>query len=503
MGTSYTKTFSETMQCKVAGCKRIFHPDPNDSRSAGSAFSAHLQYEHKVKAEAYTIEHLYAGSRPTCAATECKNETRYVSYAFKKYCKDHAVLAMREAGQVGGLAPSSIKGQTKQTSEIVARMSARMTGENNHFYGKHHSEESRAKISSSKTLTKPQVEARVDSRNAEWEFTTPVGDYRSRQNQYLEFRCKACANVSSMTLQSFERGSICKTCFPLASKPQLEIVEFIRLLGFSDVEISTRKIITPLELDVWVPSRKFAVEYHGLYWHSGGKSDTFDKGRHRAKQQACLEKGIRLVQFFSDEWINKNDICKSMLRNALCANVLKLNARDCSVVMLNVEQSKQFVDLNHISGATRSTMHFGLVHKLYGLIGAATTRTPIQKKHGNVCELARMCFQANTTVRGGASKLLLNVENYARSTGFVGILSYADLRYGTGSVYEKCGFTLKGEALGNYYYTDGANRFDRFRFRAQDGKSEKQVAEEASVRPVWGSGNAVYVKQFEATPLIG
>ena len=49
------------------------------------------------------------------------------------------------------------------------------------------------------------------------------------------------------------------------------------------------------------------------------------------------------------------------------------------------------------------------------------------------------------------------------------------------------------EALNNYWYTDGERRYDRFKFRAQPGKPEKQVAEEAGVRSVWGCGNRIYL----------
>ena len=125
-----------------------------------------------------------------------------------------------------------------------------------------------------------------------------------------------------------------------------------------------------------------------------------------------------------------------------------------------------------------------------------TVRTPVQKRYGNVCELARMCFKLGTSVRGGASKLLVRVEELAKAEQRVGILSYAELRFGTGAVYEKCGFSLVGETVGNYWYTDGSNRYDRFKFRAQSGKTEKQVALDANVRAVWGSGNNVYLKKF-------
>ena len=84
----------------------------------------------------------------------------------------------------------------------------------------------------------------------------------------------------------------------------------------------------------------------------------------------------------------------------------------------------------------------------------------------------------------------------AKSRGFEGLLSYADLRHGTGNVYRACGFEFVQENAKNYWYTDGKQRFDRFKFRAQAGKSEKEVVEEAGVRPCFGCGNNVFLMKW-------
>jgi hypothetical protein len=84
-------------------------------------------------------------------------------------------------------------------------------------------------------------------------------------------------------------------------------------------------------------------------------------------------------------------------------------------------------------------------------------------------------------------------SDWSLQNGYEGVLSYAELRYGEGGVYEKCGFSLVGESTSNYWYTDGVSRFDRFAYRAQPGKTEKEVAEAANVKAVWGAGNKIYV----------
>jgi hypothetical protein len=172
---------------------------------------------------------------------------------------------------------------------------------------------------------------------------------------------------------------------------------------------------------------------------------------------------------------------------------MKLHARDCEMNVVTALETKPFLDSSHVQGATRSSGHMLLVHPLHGIVGAVTIRTPIQKKWGHVCELARVAFKPGFSVRGGSSKMVSFVKDYAKQRAFDGILSYAELRFGTGRVYDQCGFTNVGETTVNYWYTDGAVRFDRFKYRAQPGKTEKQVVDEAGVRPVWGAGHKIFL----------
>jgi len=272
-----------------------------------------------------------------------------------------------------------------------------------------------------------------------------------------------------------------------------ELFEFVKSLGIDDAVMSSPT--APGGTAVWVPSKQFAAEVYDID-HARSPGIVFDRRGTRKKYDTCKALNVRLMQFYGDEWANHGDICRSMIRNALGCASMKLHARDCELVTLTTAESKPFCDANHISGSTRSSKHFGLRHPEHGLVAVVTTRRPIQKKYGYVCELARMCFLQGASVRGGASKLLSHVLDVAKADGFEGVLSYSELRYGEGNVYEKCGFTLVGEALTNYGYSDGIKRHDRFKFRAQPGKPEKQVIEEAGVHAMWGCGNKIYFMKF-------
>lgn len=459
--------------------------------------SEHIKKNHKLSPIDYYIKYFHNGVRPQCI--HCGNETRFVSLGdgFKKYCQSDSSIALREAGKIGGkLKTQWNKGLTKESDNRVVSLS----GSKNSFYGRKHTQHTINQIADKKRLSFDSVLDRITNLNLNIDINSNVGDYLD-QNSLLNITCQTCSTVDSVSLFNLQRCWRCRNCFPVSSRQQMEVVEYVRSILSSDdvIDISTRKIIVPLELDIWIPSKNIAIEYHGLYWHSGGKNGVFDKQRHREKYLACKEKGIKLIQIFSDEWINKQGICKSIIANALGMNKLKLNARDCIVRQSSSKETRPFLDAHHISGGTNATYHYVLEHPIHKIVGVATVRKPIQKKWGkNLFELARMAYADSCTVRGGASKLLSTICKDI-SCNSEGLLSYADLRFGEGRVYERCGLSRVGESQINYWYTDGQNRFDRFKYRAQNGVSEKEVAKLNNVKPVYGCGNAVYLRKFNTS----
>ena len=71
-------------------------------------------------------------------------------------------------------------------------------------------------------------------------------------------------------------------------------------------------------------------------------------------------------------------------------------------------------------------------------------------------------------------------------------MTYVDRRIGAGKGYEAAGFKLTGSTAPDYWYTDNQLRYDRFKFRAKDGKSERQIATEARVSRIYGCGSYTY-----------
>jgi len=80
----------------------------------------------------------------------------------------------------------------------------------------------------------------------------------------------------------------------------------------------------------------------------------------------------------------------------------------------------------------------------------------------NDYELVRFCNKINIIVNGGASKLF----NYFKlNFPFNNIISFANLDYINGHLYEKIGFKLQKVLNPNYYYVVNGIRKHRFGFR--------------------------------------
>ena len=71
-----------------------------------------------------------------------------------------------------------------------------------------------------------------------------------------------------------------------------------------------REIISPQELDIYIPSYELAIEINGCYWHS---IEYKSKNYHYDKWFQCKEKGIKMITLWED-WIhNYPNECKQLI----------------------------------------------------------------------------------------------------------------------------------------------------------------------------------------------
>ena len=228
-------------------------------------------------------------------------------------------------------------------------------------------------------------------------------------------------------------GRGCPNCRRSAAEKYIE--RWLRkLLPGESVQASNRTLIKPYELDIYVPSKKLAIEYCGVYWHSAK-----DKTYHASKQKACEEHGVRLITIFDTEWNDpvKRKIIKARLRSAVGLSIRRVFARKCNLVELSASRARTFFDNNHLAGHASGSIYLGLKDNT-GLVAAISLGKPRFSANAE-WELLRACSKRGVLVVGGVSKL---IKAFTRAYQPTSLLSYADLRFGTGRSYAAAGLTL-------------------------------------------------------------
>jgi len=288
--------------------------------------------------------------------------------------------------------------------------------------------------------------------------------------------------------------------------PQKEIFEYVKgLLPDEEVIENDRKAIGPKELDIFVPAKKLAIEYCGLYWHSnaGGKENNY----HYNKMMLCYDKGIRLITIFEDEYLDKPDVVLSRIKNALGVSDRVVYARKCFIRELTYQQTSVFLDKYHLQGNSLSSMRFGLFlgsELLQVMTFGHLSRTHTQIKGKKTAELKRFACIPGISVVGGASKLFKYGLKYLKAAEFEYVKSYCDMRFANifNTVYTKLGFELLCYTKYTPHYVKGQKRYRNQGLRKTPeerltGKTEWQLREEQGYRRIFDCGHRTYIYEIK------
>ena len=295
----------------------------------------------------------------------------------------------------------------------------------------------------------------------------------------------------------------CTICFPPyknnISQLETELFNFIKENYDDEIIINSKSIVSPYELDIYLPHLDLAFEFNGVYWHN-----ELNKHRnyHSDKTNLCLGKGIQLIHIYEDDWIYKQDIVKSMILNRLNRTPNKISARKCQIMGISDNNlTRNFLDNNHIQGFVGSVIKIGLFYnrELVSLMTFGELRKNTNSKSvDGQYEMIRFCNKLNTNVVGGASKLFKSfIKNYKPSE----IISYADRGYSNGNLYFRLGFGLKHITKPNYYYVDGDIRKYRFNYRKDilvkqgydPNMSEHDIMLGRKIYRIYNSGNYKFI----------
>ena len=263
-------------------------------------------------------------------------------------------------------------------------------------------------------------------------------------------------------------------------------------------ESNNRSILSGKELDIYIPSKKLAIECNGIYWHS-----LYESKYHYEKWKNCADKDIQLLSVWEDWITNKPEIIRSIILSKLGIYERSIGASKCKIKQVPSKDTREFLNRNHIQGFCNSTYKYGLYYKdeLVAIMLFGRENNASSKKH-NDWTLLRFCNKLNTHVIGGAQRLL---THFMKEHQDGNIISFASHDISNGSLYEKLGFEKIRELHTCYWYVHNQThqRFHRSGFMKKDlvrkgydpSLTEEQIMQQTDYLRIFDSGQTKYVLQ--------
>jgi very-short-patch-repair endonuclease len=307
-----------------------------------------------------------------------------------------------------------------------------------------------------------------------------------------KFIHRECLNEFIADPQKLETCPCCK----FVSKPEKELLDYIKENYNGKIISNDRTIIKPYEIDILLPELKLGIEMNGVYWHQAGSEPSL-----LFKTEQMENNGYRLIHIWDVEWYNDQDKIKQFL-NSLLGNNKKIFARDCVVKNIENDDVKHFLNENHRQGYIPSKIKIGLFYNSE-LVSIMTFSKPrFNKKYE--WELIRFSNKLGFNVIGGFSRLLKYFENEYKPKS---VLTYVDRRFGNGKIYKDNGFIEIGKSKPNYFWFKNGEILKRYDTQAKNlinilcenfdtNKSEFENMTNAGYIKCEDAGNLIFAKIY-------
>lgn len=269
-------------------------------------------------------------------------------------------------------------------------------------------------------------------------------------DEKVEINCPRHGSFKQVPADHLD-GHGCPACGCHQSKQQIAIYNALKahfcdaVMDYKGWDVGSRR-----ELDIFIPSQNFAVEFNGVRWHSS----KFKPAEHLLeKQRAAAAVGIRVVHVFEDEWQDSPGIVMATLRHILGVPGERSFARKLTLGSTSARDLKvvRFLEENHLQGAASGGLAYTLSDG--GVLNAVMVFSRFVSIRGSEAdegswELRR--YASAGQVVGGASKLL---KAFLRDHDEVSkVVSYSDSRWFTGGMYERLGFKKDATLRPDYKY---------------------------------------------------
>jgi len=443
------------IECKICNLKTV----------SLKALSQHI-ISHNITSKSYYDQYLKKENDGICK--ECKKETKFLSIR-----KGYQTFCNLKCSNINKDTKNKIKKQWNKTKVKQANKKREET--NLKKYGVTIcSKNKKVKRKNKETFLKNRIPKIIDLLKHLDIDIINLNTY-SNMNSLLTFKCNKCNNLFTSTFFNLiQRMHKCNCTFEASrSSGEKELEDFLKEI-MPNEEIICNSKLEGKEFDFLITSKKIAIEYDGLYWHS--EKIHKNKEYHLNKTKLCNKYNYQLIHIFSDEWDFKKEIVKSRLKVILntIKDFNKVYARNCIIKEIDFDSKKKFLDKYHLQGNDISRINIGAFYNndlisvmtfSYGNISKGS------RKKDYVFELSRFCVKPLFIIPGIASKLL---TYFKRNYRWKNIFTYSDLRWSNGNLYYKLNFKSNGNTGPNYWYTkNGITRIHRFALRKTKFEDKK------------------------------
>lgn len=203
-----------------------------------------------------------------------------------------------------------------------------------------------------------------------------------------------------------------------------------------------------LEIDIYIPSKKVAIEFNGIYWHS-----LKDKNYHLQKTEECEKLGIRLIHIWEDLWNSKKDLYKDLIARSLGNYQKIIPTQNCKIKEIPKKEYISFLENNCLLFKEEASMRLGIVYneEIVAVMGLSKNR---KNKEGY--ELNCFCEKKGIKIERGLYFLLkyLNLEK---------IECFLDRSFFNEKTYIEEGFKRMPCSEPSFFYHNTKKEFSRLR----------------------------------------
>jgi len=337
-------------------------------------------------------------------------------------------------------------------------------------------------------MTKPQILACIDTTKYE------IVNFPIKSGDYLVIKCKRCGYVSKWWtgngfLQALTHKDLCKNCEVFDSEAEHEVAEFIRNECGYDVLRNDRSVISPQELDVFVPDRKVAIEFDGFYYHS---DDRIGRGYHLFKTNRCNDIGVSLIHVFESEWVSRRDSVKREISLAL-GHAIEYTRCDCKSRIAEIQQYEYDELARSASVGMLVTddncKYYGLFYENELVAGMVAFN-----RYRHEYDVSGVCVKIGWDIDETAGNMLRLFEG---SSNMTRIRLFVDRRFPTHSFVKGLGYDFAYNTKTRGWWFSCKDHRHRFNMTYDDGTqemSEKMTSN--GYKRIFDCGNAVFIKSY-------